>query len=151
MPKFFVASTYCSLPVHIVFATKDRQPLIDPEWRDDLFHYLGGTARKLGATTFGVGGTVDHVHMLIGLKTTHTVADLMREIKKSSSNWAVAKRADFAWQTGYGAFGIRATEIPSVLNYIGQQEEHHRRISAADELRMLLAEFEVAYNEEYFD
>jgi REP element-mobilizing transposase RayT len=116
-----------------------------------MFHYLGGTARKLGATTFGVGGTADHVHMLIGLKTTHTVADLMREIKKSSSNWAVTKRPDFAWQSGYGAFGIRASEIPSVLNYIVRQEEHHRRISAVDELRMLLAEFEVAYNEEFFD
>ncbi len=151
VPKFFVASTYCSLPVHIVFATKDRRPLIDAEWRDDLFHYLGGTARKLEATTFGVGGTADHVHMLIGLKTTHSVADLMREIKKSSSIWALTKRADFAWQTGYGAFGIRASEIPVTLNYIHRQEEHHRTISSADELRKLLAEFEFVYNEEYFD
>ena len=146
-----MASTYCSLPVHVVFSTKDRQSLIDAEWRDDLFQYLGGTARNLDATIFGVGGTADHVHMLIGLKTTHSMADLMREIKKASSIWAIAKRRDFSWQTGYGAFGIRASDIPTTLNYINRQEEHHRTVSAADELRMLLAEFEVEYKEEYFD
>lgn len=80
-----MASTYVSLRVHLVFATKGRQPTISNDWRGRLHAYLGGTLRGLGATLLAVGGVADHVHLLVGIRTTHAVADLVRETKKAST------------------------------------------------------------------
>ena len=80
-------STYLSLHYHIVFGTKNRQPLIAPQWRSRLHEYLGGTIAGLGGFSQGVSGVEDHVHLLVGLKATHTLADLMREVKRMSSMW----------------------------------------------------------------
>jgi putative transposase len=95
-----LASTFISLHYHIVFSTKHRQPMIDVAWRARLHEYLGGTVNGLKGFSQGVGGTEDHVHLLIGLKSTHCLADVMRELKKATSLWiheeiGVAK---FAWQ-----------------------------------------------------
>ncbi len=78
-------STYLSLHYHIVFSTKGREPAIVPSWRSRLHEYLGGTVNGLDGWTQGVGGTADHVHRLVGLKSTHRLADFMRELKKASS------------------------------------------------------------------
>ncbi|MCB1126696.1 MAG: transposase, partial [Verrucomicrobiae bacterium] len=77
-----MASTYLSLHFHVVFGTKDRRPLIRPEWRVQLHEYLGGTIRGLEGFSEGIGGVEDHVHLLVGLKATHRLADFMREFKK---------------------------------------------------------------------
>src|SRR5215469_11287554 len=100
-----MGSTYSSLHYHLVFSTKERRPLIRAGWRSGLHQYLGGIVRNLDAIAQGVGGVQDHVHLLMGLKTTHTPADLVRELKKASSNW-VAARYDpaFRWQEGYAIF-----------------------------------------------
>ena len=82
-----MSSTYLSLHYHIVFSTKDRAPLIAESWRPRLHEYLGGTARGLGGFPEGIGGVADHVHILAGLKSTHCVADFLRELKKASSAW----------------------------------------------------------------
>src|SRR5215475_949452 len=101
-----MASTYLSLHYHLVFATKNREPLIAPAWRARLHEYLGGTISGLGGFPQGVGGTADHVHLLVGLKATHCLADVLRELKRPSSQWVheTFGLSEFAWQEGYGAF-----------------------------------------------
>ena len=146
-----MASTYLSINIHLVFATKERLHLIDDSWRDNLHAYIGGTARGLGAAPLAVGGVTDHVHLLAGIKATHCVADLAREIKKVSSLLATERHKGFGWQKGYGAFSVSASQVPSVAAYIQRQVEHHRKVSAIDELREMLAEFNVACDDRYFE
>ena len=80
-------STHLRLHYHIIFATKDRRPMIVPGWRERLHAYLGGILREMGAVPEAVGGVADHVHLLVGLKATHCVADVMRDLKRASSQW----------------------------------------------------------------
>lgn len=151
MPEFTVASTYLALNVHVVFATKGRAPVISDVWREDLHAYIGGTIRGLGALPTIVNGVADHVHILIGLRGTHALADLVRETKKASSSWAREKFEGFQWQEGYAAFSISPLDVPRVVAYIANQEEHHRRISSVDELRAIMEEFGMDYDERYFE
>src|SRR5947208_16782664 len=121
-------STYLSLHYHLVFGTKNREPSILPEWRARLHEYLGGTIRGLGGFSEGVGGVADHVHLLVGLKATHCLADVLRELKKAASVWVHQEigLSSFAWQDGYAAYTVNATARAAVQNYIAPQEEHHR-------------------------
>ncbi len=98
-------STHSSLHIHIVFSTKERRPFIHPEWKRDLHAFLGGCLKRLDAFPQEIGGVADHVHLLIGIKPVHAIADLVREAKRVSSEWVKeAQRVrKFAWQEGYGA------------------------------------------------
>jgi putative transposase len=151
MPQSDMASTYLSLNVHIVFATKDRAPQIDPEWSPELHAYLSGTAIGLNTIPFIVGGVADHVHLLLSIRATHCVADLVRELKKSSHSWCVEKYSRFRWQEGYGAFSAGTSELPRLTSYIQSQEEHHREFDSRNELLQLLKEHNVEYDRRYFE
>ncbi len=143
-----MASTYLSLHYHLVFGTKDRLPLIESEWRFRLHEYLGGVIRGLGGFPEEVGGVADHVHLLIGLKATHCLADLVRELKKASSKWVheeIGLRR-FAWQEGYAAFTVSATARESVRSYIANQHEHHRVKTFREEVVEMLEKAGVAYD-----
>ncbi|MBN1908764.1 MAG: IS200/IS605 family transposase [Pirellulales bacterium] len=148
-----MASTYLSLHYHVVFGTKNRKPSIDAEWRSRLHEYLGGTISGLDGFPQGIGGTADHVHLLLGLKATHCVADVLRELKKASSVWIheTIHEPSFAWQEGYAAFTVNATARESVQRYIGRQEEHHRERSFREELVELLGRAGVQYDVKYLD
>lgn len=125
--------------------------MIAPEWRSDLHAYIGGTVRGLGATPTIVNGVADHVHLLVGLRGTHAVADLVREVKKASHSWASERFRGFQWQDGYAAFSVSPSDVGRVTAYIANQEEHHRTVSSVDELRALLAEFGVEFDERFFE
>jgi len=118
-------STYLSLHFHLVFSSKNREPLIASQWRSRLHDYLGGTVRGLGGYPEGVGGVADHVHLLVSLKATHGLAEFMRELKKASSRWVHEEigLCAFAWQDGYAAFTVSATSRQAVQHYIATQEE----------------------------
>src|SRR4051794_33392091 len=148
-----MASTYLSLHFHLVFATKDREAVLAPAWRPRLHEYLGGTAASLGGFPEGVGGVADHVHLLVGLKATHCLADVMRELKKASSIWVKEKigLGAFAWQEGYAAFTVSPTARGGVQHYIANQEEHHRVKSYREELIELLAKAGIEYDPQYLD
>lgn len=146
-----MASTYLSLRVHVVFATKDRLPLIANDWIQDLHAYLGGCLKGLGAVPLSVGGVHDHVHLLASLRGTHAVSDLVREVKKSSSVWSAERCDRFAWQEGYGAFSVSYGDTAMVSAYIASQADHHRRVSSADEMLRLLKEHGVEYDSQYFE
>lgn len=143
-------STHTNLHYHIVFSTKDRLPLITNDIRSDLHAYLGGIVKNLEGVPLAIGGTTDHVHLLIGLKPTHRLSDLMRELKSSSSEWMnKEKRKKFAWQTGYGAFTVSPSGIDNVKNYILHQAEHHQRKTYREEYVELLKLSKTDYDERF--
>jgi putative transposase len=146
-----MSRTFTNLLTHMVFSTKDREPLIVPEVKPELLRYLGGLAGKLKGKAYGVNGTRDHVHMLVSLPPAVSIADALRFIKSNSSGWMHNKwptRA-FAWQLGYGAFSVSKSNVPAVLKYIAKQEEHHRKWTFKDEFLDLLRKHQVDYDERY--
>jgi putative transposase len=148
-----MSSTYLSLHYHLVFSTKERVPWMVDEWRDRMHEYLGGTINGLGGIAQKVGGVADHVHLLVGLKSTHTLADVLRELKKASSDWVhreIGERG-FAWQEGYAAFTVSPTGRAGVRNYISNQAEHHRRRTFREEFIGLLELAGIDYNPQYLD
>lgn len=148
-----MSSTYLSLHYHLVFSTKHRVPVIADSWHARLHEYLGGTVKGLGGYPQGIGGVADHVHLLVGLKSTHCLADVLRELKKASSMWVhdeIGERA-FAWQEGYAAFTVSPTARAGVKRYIANQAEHHRARPFREELIEMLQKAEVEFDEQYLD
>lgn len=113
----------------------------------------GGILREMGAVPEAVGGVADHVHLLVGLKATHGLADVMRDLKRASSQWVhvTVNVRTFAWQEGYGAFTVSASMRESVRQYIGQQEEHHRTRTFREEYVDFLRKSGVEFEESYVD
>lgn len=146
-----MSSTHLSLHYHLIFSTKDRVAIIQKEWRGRLHSYLGGIVNDLGGVPESIGGVEDHVHMLIGLRATHCLADVLREIKSSSSKWVHNDigKARFSWQEGYGAFTVSASQIPVVKRYIELQESHHQKRTFQDEYREFLDQSGVEYDDRY--
>jgi len=146
-------STYASLHYHITFSTKHRAPLIDQSWEKRLHEYLGGIVKHLGGFPQGIGGIEDHVHLLVGLKTTHRICDFMRELKKSASQWvhSTMEMPEFQWQEGYGIFSVGATARANVKSYIANQREHHRVKTYREELIEMLERAGVEYEPKYLD
>ena len=146
-------STYLSLHYHLVFGTKNRMPLIEAAWQLRLHEYLGGTIRGLGGFPQEGGGVADHVHLLVGLKATHCLADVMRELKKASSAWVHDELGilGFAWQEGYAAFTVSATAREAVRSYIARQEEHHRVRSFREEVVEMLEKAGITYDPKFLD
>jgi putative transposase len=145
-----MGSTFFSLHYHFIFSTKDRCPFIQAEWRPRLHSYLGGAIRGMNGVAEIVGGVADHVHLLASLRPIHCVADVMRDLKKESTNW-VKDNCDlgFSWQEGYAAFSVSPSNTESVKRYIAGQEKHHAKRSFVDELRECLEQAGMEYNEKY--
>jgi REP element-mobilizing transposase RayT len=139
--------------LHIVFSTKHRTPwLIDKALQSELHRYLGGICHNLQTPALSVGGVEDHVHFLCRLPRTLTVADLLREVKRSSSLWVKEKDKklfDFHWQDGYGVFSVSPSHVEALIAYIANQEAHHAKESFQDEYRRLLAKYGIDYDERY--
>jgi REP element-mobilizing transposase RayT len=148
-----MSSTYLSLHYHLVFSTKGREPMIAMAWRAKLHGYLRGIADGLAGQCEIVGGTDDHVHLLVRLNATHRLADFMRELKKASSIWVHGdmSRPEFVWQEGYAAFTVSASAVDEVRRYIENQEEHHRERSFREELVIMLQRSGVKFDERYLD
>ena len=110
--RSIMPSTHLSLHYHVVFGTKNHEPMIQAAWRRKLHAYLGGIIRTGDGIAESIGGASDHVHLLIGLRATHRLADVLRELKAVSSGWVHNEIGDrgFAWQEGYGAFTVSASQ-----------------------------------------
>lgn len=145
-------STYTSLLYHIVFSTKDRRPFLNPKLRAELFPYIDGIVSKFDGVTLEIGGVEDHVHMLLRLPADLAVSDALRLIKSNSSKWAGERRdltRVFAWQTGYSAFTVSKSQVPSVRKYIRNQERHNQRLTFKQELLSLLIKHEIDYDRRF--
>lgn len=144
---------YLSLHYHIVFATKGRSPVLDRSWRHRLHAYMGGTLKGLEAYPQAIDGWNEHVHVLVGLRATHVVADFVRELKKASTIWIQQEiqLRGFAWQKGYAAFTVGWREREIVRRYIDGQEDHHRRKPFSEEFIELLNEAGIAFDPKYLE
>jgi putative transposase len=147
-----MSQSHVNLLYHIVFSTKDRQPLITEERQPRLYEFLGGLVRKRGGVTFAINGMEDHVHLLARLRQDKPVADLVRDLKAYSSGWmhrVFPELREFAWQNGYGAFTVSASQAKLVAAYIEQQKAHHQASSFEREFISLLRKNEIEYDERY--
>ena len=144
-------STHLSLHYHVVFSTKNRHPWIEPGWLDDLHRYLGGCVKTLDGIPVEIGGVSDHVHLLLGLRATHCLADVVREIKKVSSRWIHEELhvPRFGCQEGYGAFTVSRSNVLPVRKYITTQAEHHQKRRFEDEYLDLLKKHEIDFDERF--
>ncbi len=147
-----MAHTFTNLLTHIIFSTKGRAPSIDAELKPEIHAYLGGIIREIKGKAFIINGTADHVHLLISLPPTISLSDAMKVLKANSSRWVSDKwstRRDFGWQIGYGAFSVSKSNVSSVIKYIQNQEEHHRKVTFKEELIEFLHKHEIEYDERY--
>lgn len=145
-----MSRTFTNLLTHLVFSTKDREPLIRADMKDELHAYLGGLTRELEGKAYGINGTSDHVHMLVNLPAKVSISDATRFIKANSSGWARDKwKRLFSWQLGYAAFSVSKSNVPQVLRYITNQETHHNKVAFKQEFLDLLDKHGIAYDERY--
>ena len=138
--------------IHLVFSTKNRQPLILNAIKEELFNYLGGVCKELESQPIVVGGTIDHVHLLFNLSRKIALMNLVEIVKTHSSQWIKTKGVEFNqfyWQHGYGGFSVNPKQIEMVKKYIQNQEEHHRKKTFQDEYRQFLKKYNVDYDERY--
>ncbi|MFB3880061.1 MAG: IS200/IS605 family transposase [Armatimonadota bacterium] len=136
--------------IHIVFSTKNREPLIARVIAPDLYRYIASISEAHHCPSHQLGGTEDHVHMCCSLARTQTCARLVEEVKTGSSKWMKGKGvAGFAWQNGYGAFSVGEEQLEALRNYVENQPGHHARVSLEDELRELSRRYCIPYDERY--
>lgn len=139
--------------VHLVFSTKQRQPFVQsPDIRNRLHAYLAGICNNHESPAVKIGGVEDHVHILCRLGKTLDVSSLVRELKRDSSKWvkdADPNLAAFAWQAGYGAFSVSPSHVDALIDYIANQQQHHRKESFQDEFRRICAKYGVPIDEQY--
>ena len=144
--------TYSNLLVHVIFSTKNRANLISPEIQHRLHEYLAGVAKHEFGHALEIGGTADHLHALLSLKTDVPIAQAMRKWKSLSSGWVhktFPEHATFAWQPGYAAFSVSQSSVDAVRAYIARQVEHHRQVTFEEEFRAFLDRHGIAYNPDH--
>ena len=147
-----MANTYTQIHLQLVFAVKYRLSLIQPSWKDELYKYMTGIVQHYEHKLLIVNGMPDHVHLLIGMRPSQSVSELMKQVKGDSSKWINDRgfvNGKFQWQEGYGAFSYAKSDLPNVIKYIQQQEEHHRTTTFMQEYKELLDAFEIVYDDKY--
>ena|SRR5437868_47139 len=147
-----MSKSYTNLIYHIVFSTKDRQPLITELAKPRLYEYIGGTIRGLGGISLAINGMEDHAHVLAKLRPDKALSSVLRDLKANSSGWmhdVFPDLADFSWQRGYGAFTVSASQIERVRKYVAEQEIHHAKHTFRDEFIGLLRVNEIDFDEKY--
>ena len=145
-------NTYSQIYIQIIFAVQGRQNLIASKNREELHKYISGIVQKREQKMLSVFSMPDHTHLLVGLQPSIAISDLVRDIKAGSSNFINDQnwiRGKFNWQEGFGAFSYSRSQIDSVIKYILNQEEHHKKFSFKEEYIDFLKKFEIEYNEKY--
>ena len=144
--------TFSQIYIQIVFAVKGRNSLIAPAWEEEMYKYITGIVQNKGQKMLAINGMPDHIHLLIGMKPSCCLSDLIREVKKSSNAFIQEKRFSpykFDWQEGYGAFSYSHSALDAVIAYIANQKEHHRRKTFREEYMTFLDRFAIEFKEEY--
>jgi REP element-mobilizing transposase RayT len=141
--------TYCTNLVHFVFSTKERADLIAEDVQEHLYAYLLGIAKNLEFQILALGGTANHIHVLLGLSPKQSLSALLRDLKANSSRWMRESNPKFAWQEGFGAFSVSPSQAPTVKHYIHTQAEHHKKRNFEEEFLLLLKKSGVDYDPRY--
>jgi putative transposase len=146
-----VPQSLANLLTHLIFSTKNRDPLlVGKDLRQRTHAYLAAVLKDIQCPALIVGGVADHVHILCQLAKTQSVSDIMEHLKASSSKWLKTQGSrTFSWQRGYGAFSVSQSHVDAVISYIEKQEDHHRTITFEEEFRLILKRYRVAFDERY--
>ena len=147
-----MSQSLSSVSIHLVFSTKNREPFITPAIEPELHPYRATIFRGLNSPSLAIDGTADHVHILFSLARVVTIADIVENVKTSTSKWIKTKRPEFRnfhWQRGYGAFSIGQSNVVLLKRYIRNPKEHHRHITFQDEYRQFLKAYGIDYDEQF--
>ena len=147
-----MANTFSQIYIQIVFAVQHRNALIENSWEEKLYQYITGIVQNKDQKMIAINGMPDHIHIFIGLKPTCCISDLVREIKKSSTNFINENSystANFNWQEGYGAFSYSHSHIDAVYKYVMNQKKRHKKQTFKEEYIEILDKFNVVYEPDY--
>ncbi len=147
-----MSHSFTSQLMHCVFSTKERRKIITPDLKERLYPYLGGIARENKMKAVSIGGVEDHVHLLLSLPSTLSIAKAMQLLKGGSSKWIhdeFPQHRLFAWQEGYGAFSIGVSDVERTVDYIQNQVHHHRRKDFKQEFISFLKKHGIEYDERF--
>ena len=147
-----MANTYTQIHVQFVFAVKYRDSLINSSFKEELYQYISGIIKHHNHKLIAINGMPDHIHIFIGYNVNHLIPDLVENIKTSSNEWVKTNNVSnykFEWQKGYGAFSHSRAQLDTVVNYILNQEEHHKKKSFRDEYSEILRKNDIEFKSEY--
>ena len=147
-----MANKYSQINIHNVFSVKGRENIITKNFRDELHGYMSGILKKDGSFPLAVGGWSDHIHVFYELPVTTCIADQMRMLKATSSKWINDQKlvkGKFSWQEGYAAFSYSHSQRNQVIQYIINQEEHHKKQTFQDEYLGMLKIHEIEFDGKY--
>lgn len=147
-----MANTYTKCYFHLVFAVRNREALIKPEWKDELEKYITGVVQNHKHKMIAIHAMPQHIHILIGYNVNELIPKLVEEIKTSTNKWVKEKKLSpfrFEWQIGYGAFTYSRSQIEDVIEYINSQPEHHKKKTFKEEYLEMLAKNEIEFRDEY--
>ena len=147
-----MANTYTQLYIHLVFSPKNRDALIGKSWKNELEMYATGIVQNHNHKLLAIGTMPDHIHIFIGYNVNQRIPDLVENIKTSTNEWIKDKKLSkfkFEWQKGYGAFSHSRSQLDTVVKYILNQEEHHKKKSFKEEYLEILRKNEIDFKEEY--
>lgn len=150
--KRTMANTYTQIHIQTVFAVQNRQSLIRDEWKDELFKYITAIIQNNDHKLLQINGMPDHIHCLFGLRPVQVISNLMKQVKQDSSKWINQNnlmKEKFSWQEGFGAFSYSKSQLPRVIKYIQNQQQHHRKRTFREEYLALLEAHGVDYDERY--
>lgn len=147
-----MANTYTQIHIQFIFAVKYRKGVILASWKDELYKYLTGIVQNNKHKMISINGMPDHIYLLAGIRPSHSISDLMKDLKGSSSKWINEKKFTkerFEWQEGYGAFSYGKSQVKNEISYIENQEKHHKRKSFKEEYLDFLKKFDVEFDDKY--
>jgi REP element-mobilizing transposase RayT len=147
-----MANTYTQIHIQCVMAVKYRQSLIEPAWKEQLHKYITGIVHNQGHKMLAINSMPDHLHLFFGFRPTQSLSDLMRIVKGDSSEWINLQKfssSTFNWQEGYGAFSYSRSQVQTVVDYVINQEDHHRKKTFLEEYTGFLKNFEIEFDERY--
>lgn len=147
-----MANTYSQITIHLIFAVKNRDYLLQSDFRDEIFMYISGIFKNLNQKLICINGIPNHIHILFGLNPDSSISNVVRDVKRFSTKFINEKRylkGKFAWQEGYAAFSYSRSQRDKVINYINNQEKHHKVKTFKEEYIELLEKFEIEYKSEY--
>lgn len=145
-------STYTQILYQIVFSTKNRNPALEAKNRDELYKYIAGILKNKNCHLYQIGGVADHLHIITHLHPSISLSDLVKDIKLASTDFIKTKKIFLnfnGWQEGYGAFTYSLDAKESLINYVKNQEEHHRSKTFLEEYRELLKEHHIEFDPKY--
>lgn len=147
-----MANTYSQLYIHLVFAVKGRENVINKSFKNELYKYICGIVTNKKQKVFSINGVADHIHILVSIGPDYSISDLVKDIKVNSTKWINERKfvvGKFQWQEGFGAFSVSQSQVSKVATYIDNQEEHHKKITFRQEYIDFLKSYNIEYDEKY--